>query len=464
MAYSSPRPRRTFVALTLAVLAIFGGLVVGLTLNLRGRLREEVLRREAESIHAVALLALHGAPGRLSAGATRDSIPDLLAAVLESSRLRGVMAVQLFDPAGALQAAMPATESGESAPGRWWPENLAAPTARYAPLGSLEGVYGLPTEPGSEPTRVPLLEVVVPLEPEKTGASSLGTARYWLDGAPIAAEWRRMDRGLGWQAGLAYGGGAVLLIAALAWAFRRLELATERLVEQSADLARANQELDFAAKTGALGAISAHLIHGLKNPLAGLEGFVSEGPAPGDVVRGQAWAAAMETTRRLRAIVTDVVTVLGDESAGENDYPVPVAEILQAATRRAEAMAGDAGVELVIGSKSEARVSGRTANLAGLVLANLIANAVEALPRRGRVTLTAQPVNGTVDFLVCDDGPGLPAAVRAALFRPVRSAKPGGGGLGLAISARLAKHAGGNLEWVDQPGPGTAFRLRVPAV
>ena len=71
----------------------------------------------------------------------------------------------------------------------------------------------------------------------------------------------------------------------------RLPLPSNRLVRR-ADLARANEELVFAAKTGAVGAISAHLIHGLKNPLSGLEGYVSDRAAGGGPVAAATFGPA----------------------------------------------------------------------------------------------------------------------------------------------------------------------------
>ena len=142
----------------------------------------------------------------------------------------------------------------------------------------------------------PLLDIVVPLASSVFPAANSAVARYWVDGANVAREFTRLDRGLALQAGIAFAGGAALLAFVLAWAFSRLAEANRQLVEQSLDLARANQELDFAAKTGALGAITAHLIHGLKNPLAGIEGFVAEtATISSDAMRGDACRTAIET-------------------------------------------------------------------------------------------------------------------------------------------------------------------------
>lgn len=459
-----PKPRRMLLAVLLATLAIFAGLIATITLQLRGRLRTEVLRREAEAIHAVALMQLGPADARLAQfGGAEFAIDDLFAAVLESSRLRGVLAVQLFDAAGTLREAKPLPpEDAEKA--AWWGRAVARPTAMFVARGSLEAVSPLLAVQSREGSSLPLLDIAVPLQRE-AGAAALGVARYWVDGAGVAAEFARLDGSLLRQAGLAFAGGAALVLGVLMWAFARLAESNRRLQERSADLARANEELDFAAKTGALGAISAHLIHGLKNPLAGIEGFVFETVLSSpDALRGDACRTAIETTRRLRALVAEVTTVLKEETDGTGDYPVLVSDVVEAARGRAAPAAEQAGIELGAIATPEAGITARVANLAGLVLSNLIANAIEAAPREATIAIAARAVDGRVEFIVRDTGPGLPAAVQAELFRPVRSTKRGGGGVGLAISLRLAKHAGGNLELLRSTPAGTEFRLTVPAV
>ncbi|MCX6954061.1 MAG: ATP-binding protein, partial [Verrucomicrobia bacterium] len=103
---------------------------------------------------------------------------------------------------------------------------------------------------------------------------------------------------------------------------------------------------------------------------------------------------------------------------------------------------------------------GRQANLAGLVLRNLLQNAVEASPPAGIVRLTGGATkDGGVEFFVEDRGPGLVEAVRARLFQPCASTKPGGSGLGLALSQQIAQQAGGRIELVSSGGEGTRFRL-----
>ena len=72
-------------------------------------------------------------------------------------------------------------------------------------------------------------------------------------------------------------------------------------------------------------------------------------------------------------------------------------------------------------------------------------------------------VQGRSCFSVTDQGPGLPAAVQAALFTPVTSTKAGGTGIGLALSGQLARHLGAELGLVRTGADGTEFCLRLPS-
>jgi signal transduction histidine kinase len=96
------------------------------------------------------------------------------------------------------------------------------------------------------------------------------------------------------------------------------------------------------------------------------------------------------------------------------------------------------------------------------VLGNLLRNAGEAEARC--VSVTAAWEGAELVVTVADDGPGLPEAVRAALFRPfVRGGRSGSTGLGLAIVYDLMQAHGGDVALLDSGPGGTQFRLSLPA-
>jgi len=97
------------------------------------------------------------------------------------------------------------------------------------------------------------------------------------------------------------------------------------------------------------------------------------------------------------------------------------------------------------------------------VLLNLLKNAVEAMPRGGRVTLCVGGDEGRALLDVLDSGPGLAPEMQQQLFNPFATTRAGKGGtgLGLAVSRRLARAMGGDLEYLPTSA-GTAWRLSLP--
>jgi signal transduction histidine kinase len=298
---------------------------------------------------------------------------------------------------------------------------------------------------------VPLLEVEVPL-PDQSHSRLAGVIQFIIEGNSVAEEYEQLDHTLAWEAWVAFAVGAALLTATLGWTFRRL-------AQRTADLQRANQELTMAAKTSALGAVTAHLIHQLKNPLFGLQQFVESQGSLVDMEseRQDATAAA----RRMQAMVNTVIGVLRDEKSGAQ-YELSLDELAGTIKTRTHDAAAAKGVRLTVACVGEATLPARSVNLMILILVNLIENAIQATPSGGTVRFAATASASGVECEVCDEGPGLPAELAESLFSPHPSAKPGGTGIGLAISKQLANHLGASLDLKGTSAAGCVFRLRLP--
>ncbi|SMC19478.1 PAS domain S-box-containing protein [Desulfacinum hydrothermale DSM 13146] len=99
------------------------------------------------------------------------------------------------------------------------------------------------------------------------------------------------------------------------------------------------------------------------------------------------------------------------------------------------------------------------------VLTNLVFNAVDAMPRGGRLSFRAFRRSDRAILEVSDTGIGMDEGTVQKIFDPFFSTKgAGNSGLGLSVCRSLIHRMGGEMHVYSEPGKGTTFTIDLPAV
>jgi len=98
------------------------------------------------------------------------------------------------------------------------------------------------------------------------------------------------------------------------------------------------------------------------------------------------------------------------------------------------------------------------------ILLHLLNNACEAAQPGSAVVVSSRSTSNEIIIDIKDDGPGMDANfIRNDLFRPFRSTKTGGFGIGAYQTRELLRMSGGDLDIISKVGVGTTMRVTLPA-
>ena len=183
--------------------------------------------------------------------------------------------------------------------------------------------------------------------------------------------------------------------------------------------------------------------HDLRNPLQGLQYIVDLQKlrferVPPEKRRTEDWKKEAQLFDRISEQIFYMDKIVGDLQ----DYARPIAP--QRAVVAISALIKDVlaslphadHVEIVTGANDvEVNVD---PHLMHRVFANLILNALQAMPEGGTLTINTSASDHAVAINVHDTGVGIPEEMKDKLFSPLITGKAKGTGLGLAVVKRLS--------------------------
>jgi signal transduction histidine kinase len=215
----------------------------------------------------------------------------------------------------------------------------------------------------------------------------------------------------------------------------------------------------------ALGNVAASIAHEVKNPLSSIRALtqlMSEDESFRDRY-GQDLGYIITEIDRLNASMRQLLTFARppSESSEEVDLSAIVSSIV--GTVRAE----KAGVPLEVRDRIAPGLVLRRASSESVkqIVWNLLLNALQASDDQGSVEVVAEPAGRKeIRLSVCDEGPGIPPAIRDRIFEPYFTTRQKGSGLGLPIVEKNVLSLRGSVA-VESPvasGRGARFTVILP--
>lgn len=223
------------------------------------------------------------------------------------------------------------------------------------------------------------------------------------------------------------------------------------------------QELQMADRLTAMSRITGGVAHEVKNPLNAM--LLHLEVAKSKLSRGNTEIAPeIETiSKEILRLDRVVKTFLDFNRPVEinrvlTPADVLVSEIAELARPQAEA----AKITVAIEQHAPGADVLVDRDLLKQALLNIAINAIQAMPHGGSLRFESAISGDFVEIRIADAGGGIPLAVRDKVFRLYFTTKPGGSGIGLAMTFRIVQLHDGTISFASEPGKGTTFLIRLP--
>ncbi len=256
------------------------------------------------------------------------------------------------------------------------------------------------------------------------------------------------------------------VVIALAWNLFMLHLLVGKLsivatrAGESISCLREERLSDAEARLHRLQSVGAKVAHELKNPLASIKGLCQL------VARTPEGERTQERLAVVASEISRMETILGEYLSFSRPLEDIVPEAIDLTTLARDVLdvldgrAQQAGVALSLEGKASA-VHGDPRRLKEALI-NLVANAIEATPNGGTVSLRIRDASESALLEVRDTGRGIKPEDLERLGTSFYTTRPEGTGLGVVLAQGVITQHGGSLAYVSTVGKGTTATITLP--
>jgi nitrogen fixation/metabolism regulation signal transduction histidine kinase len=235
------------------------------------------------------------------------------------------------------------------------------------------------------------------------------------------------------------------------------------------ELVQQREKLVQTERVAAWRELARRLAHELKNPLFPLQITVENlvrarelSPAEFEEVFTESTGTMLAELRNLKAIIGRFSDF--SKMPKPQFQRVDVNELAQNVVKLHKPQVKSAArpIELVLDADATTGTIDGDPELLHRVLANLVLNAMDAMPEGGRIIVRTRATDEHAVIEVSDTGVGLTTEESERLFTPYYTTKQHGTGLGLAIAQAVIADHHGTITVESAPGRGTTFHIELP--
>jgi PAS domain S-box-containing protein len=227
----------------------------------------------------------------------------------------------------------------------------------------------------------------------------------------------------------------------------------------------AAKKLKDAERLAAIGATAGMVGHDIRNPLQAITGDVflakTDLIAIPDSEEKKCIQESLSEIEKNVDYINKIVADLQDfarplkPNAEETDIKLIIDELL-----KKNGLPENVKVKVKV--EPDARKIVADSSFINRIMYNLVTNAVQAMPKGGKLTIHAYKEAKDILITVKDTGVGIPKKVKEKLFTPMFTTKSKGQGFGLAVIKRMTDSLGGTVSFESEEGKGTTFIIRLP--
>jgi signal transduction histidine kinase len=244
---------------------------------------------------------------------------------------------------------------------------------------------------------------------------------------------------------------------------RHFNQMVRKLRENKSEIERLHrQELSRAEHLATLGELAAGLAHEIRNPLAGIAGVIE--------VIGKELPAGSSSRNVLGDVnseIRQIQSILSDLLAYARPRPpqfhrADLNDTIEQAVLLAGPQVRSKPIEIDFATAPELPAVVHDPVQIQQVTLNLLLNAIQSIPKEGRVEIRLENRDGCAVIRVTDTGRGISRENLSKIFRPFFTTRQEGTGLGLPLTRGLVESHGGRIEVRSEPGKGTCFEVFLP--